>query len=401
MYKMARLFSYTFLCVFSAPGSVQGADKPYPHLHWQDGHRKANLDIGGALRANYRYEDWNTSNYRNPPHLRFDTVRVDASGYYHKFFFDTGFWFQDKRKYAVDRAFIGWRFNQQSNIQLGLPGKPFGLQPYPQFGWSYGIPFYLGFGVNAGSGVKYQYKNNDWSLDAAWFPWMEPENLRYAPEVGDYAALKNTVYASQHLQRNEKRDGLNLRLARAFHAGDWNNELGGSLALSRLYNNETGDNGMFWATGLHALANYGPWHLSSQVIRYSYSPKNPPGVRDDSILMGGNGLTPAYLIPAKATTGSLNLARDVDVGWGPVKKLRFYNDYSVLWKDKSGWSDSQMNTLGVQVFALPVMFWVDMTWAKNVNPWGGALNATGWTTTASPGSGKWYFRTNVNIGYYF
>jgi hypothetical protein len=40
----------------------------------------------------------------------------------------------------------------------------------------------------------------------------------------------------------------------------------------------------------------------------------------------------------------------VDVKWGGVSKLRFYNDYSVLWKDKSGWSDSQMNTLGVQVF---------------------------------------------------
>lgn len=31
------------------------------------------------------------------------------------------------------------------------------------------------------------------------------------------------------------------------------------------------------------------------------------------ILMGGNGLTPAYLIPSQATTAAINLARDVEV----------------------------------------------------------------------------------------
>jgi hypothetical protein len=296
---------------------------------------------------------------------------------------------------------VGYRLNDNNNITLGIPGKPFGLEPYPQFGWSYGIPFYLGFGVNAGSGVNYQYHDNNWSLDVAYFPWMAPENLRYAPEVGDYSRLKNTFYPSQHQQRNEKRDQVNVRIAREFRGGGWSNELGGSLALARLHNRETDDDGTFWAAGLHGMLHNGPWQLTSQVIRYQYDPKNPAGVSDDTILMGGNGLTPAYLIPAKGTTASLNLARDVDVKWGAVSKLRFYNDYSVLWKDKSGWQDSQMNTLGVQVFALPVMLWVDLSWAKNANPWGGALNATGWTSTESEGSGKWYFRTNVNIGYYF
>ncbi len=401
MHKAVRLFLYLSLCATSLAQSAWSADKPFPHLSWKDSDNDAGLEIGGALRANYRYEDWNTSIYRNPPRLRFDTVRVDASGYYQKLFFDAGFWFQDKRKYIVDRAFVGWRFNPQNNIQVGLPGKPFGLQPFPQFGWTFGVPFYMGFAMSAGGGIKYQYQNNDWSLDAAWFPWMEPGGARFAPDVGDYTELTNTMYASQGLQRNEKRDQVNLRLARTFKEGGWNNELGGSLAASRLYNNETGDNGMFWAAGLHGVANYGPWKLTTQVIRYSYSPKNPPGVSDDSILMGGNGLNPAYLIPAKATTGALNLARDVDVTWGAVKKLRFYNDFSVLWKDKRGWSDSQINTLGVQVFALPVMFWVDMSWAKNANPWGGSLSSTGWTSTSSPGSNKWYLRTNVNIGYYF
>ena len=44
--------------------------------------------------------------------------------------------------------------------------------------------------MSAGSGVNYQYHDNNWSLDVAYFPWMEPENLRYAPDVGDYDRLK-------------------------------------------------------------------------------------------------------------------------------------------------------------------------------------------------------------------
>ncbi|QGH63834.1 hypothetical protein [Serratia proteamaculans] len=391
------------------PASAKSVTKPevkksrpaFPHLHWQNEGNNKNIDIGGALRANYRYEDWGSSNYRNPPHLRFDTFRIDASGNYNEGFFDSGFWFQDRRKYAIDRAYVGYHLSGNSDLQLGAPFKPFGLQPYPQFGWSYGIPFYLGFGVNNGLGAKYQFHDHGWALDAAYFPRMMPADVRYAPEVGNFDDLKNTNYGSQHLQANEKRDQVNLRLAREFHQGDWNNELGASLAISRLYNHDSGNNGTYWATGLHALVNHDPWHLSTQVIRYSYDAQGPEGANNSVILMGGNGLTPAYLIPAQATTASINLARDVEVPWGPVKKLRFYNDYSVLWKDKDGGSDSKMNTLGVQVFALPVMVWVDLTWAQNANPWGGAENATGWTSTQSSGSNKWYFRTNLNIGYYF
>lgn len=261
----------------------------FPHLHWQSEDNNKNIDIGGALRANYRYEDWGSSNYRNPPHLRFDAFRIDTSGNYNEAYFDSGFWFQDHRKYAIDRAYVGYHLSGNSDLQLGAPFKPFGLQPYPQFGWSYGIPFYLGFGVNNGLGAKYQFHDNGWALDAAYFPRMMPAGVRYAPEVGNFDDLKNTNYGSQHLQANEKRDQVNLRLAREFHQGDWNNELGGSLAVSRLYNHDTGDNGTFWATGLHALVNHDPWHLSTQIIRYSYDAKGPEGANNSVILMGANG----------------------------------------------------------------------------------------------------------------
>jgi hypothetical protein len=261
-----------------------------------------------------------------------------VQGRYRQFNLDAGYWFQDRNKRAVDRAYLGYRFDERSDLQVGAPARPFGLLPYPQFGWSYHIPFFLGFGVNTGTGLKYGYKDSDWDFQAA----------------------------------------------------------------SRLYNATTDDNGSFWAAGAHGVFKNGPWTISSQAIRYEYDPKNPGGVSDDSVLMGGNGLTPVFLVAAKGSIGGLNVGYDVATPWlGPVKKVKLYNDYSRLWKEKSGWDDSQMYTAGIQFFALPVMAWLDFTWARNANPWGGAENGTGWTSTTSSGSNDWYFRTNLNIGYYF
>jgi hypothetical protein len=43
--------------------------------------------------------------------------------------------------------------------------------------------------------------------------------------------------------------------------------------------------------------------------------------------------------------------------------------------------------------------WARSSWARNANPYGGAENGSGFTS--SVGSNQWYYRTNVNIGYYF
>ena len=118
--------------------------------------------------------------------------------------------------------------------------------------------------------------------------------------------------------------------------------------------------------------------------------------------MGTNGLTPAYQIAAKASVVSFNIAYDVlTPDMGMLKKLRFYNDYSRMFKDESGWDDSQMYTAGVQFIAMPIMGWLDFTWGRNANPYGGAQNGTGFTSTSSSRSNDWVMRTNLNIGYYF
>ena len=375
--------------------------KPFPHISLRSDDGASSLDIGGALRMNYRDEDWETT--ENNGRFLFDTFRLDVQATHHNWFSDLGYWFQDDGKQSIDRGFVGYKFNEASNLQLGAPFKPFGLEPYPQFGWSYHLPFFLGYGVSAGAGIKYSYKDQDWNIQAGYFPRMLPSDIRYSPEVGRFADLDDNAIAFIHgRQDNEKRDQVNLRVARNFAGDGWKTEVGASLAGSRLYNATTKDDGDYLAGGLHAVINAGNWTVTTQGIRYEFDPKNPAGVSDASILMGANGLTPAYQIAAKASVVSFNVAYDMFTpNMGMLKKLRFYNDYSRMFKDESGWDDSQMYTAGVQFIAMPIMGWVDFTWGKNANPYGGAENGTGFTSTSSSRSNDWVMRTNLNIGYYF
>jgi len=377
------------------------AKKPFPHISWRSADGDASFDLGGALRTNWRDEHWDTS--ENHTRWLFDTMRFDLKAAYKKAFVDVNYWFYDLNKRSIDRGYVGYNFTSQSNVQLGLPFKPFGLEPYPQFGWSYHIPFFMGYGVSDGLGAKYSYKDKDWDVQLAYFPRMAPSGTRYSGEISRYADVKdNAVAFTQSGQDNEKRNQVNARVARTFSSGDWKTEIGASLAASQLYNETTDDNGSYWAGGVHTIINNGAWTATAEAIRYEYDPKNPNGVSKDSVLMGGNGLTPAYLIASKATLAALNIGYDIYTPkLGQLKKIKIYNDYSRMMKDKSGWDDSQMYTVGVQLFAMPIMAWVDLTWAKNANPYGGSENGTGWTSTSSVGSNQWYYRTNVNIGYYF
>ncbi|SPO68043.1 hypothetical protein [Pseudomonas sp. JV241A] len=387
----------------AAPDQPPAVKKPFPHIAWRSDDGQSSLDIGGALRVNYRDEHWDTT--ENNGRFLFDTFRLDVQATHKQLFSDVGYWFQDDGKRSIDRGYVGYRFNTNSNVQLGAPFKPFGLEPYPQFGWSYHIPFFMGYGVSAGTGLKYSYKDKDkdWDLQLGYFPRMLPSGIRYSPEVGRYSDLDdNAVAFTQSRQDNEKRNQVNARVARTFTGDGWKTEIGASLAAAELYNATTRDDGDYWAGGVHAIVNAGNWTVTSQAIRYEYDPENPDGVSNDSVLMGGNGLTPAYLIASKATIGSINVGYDIFTpSLGQLKKIKVYNDYSRMMKDKSGWDDSQMFTVGAQFLAMPIMAWVDFTWAKNANPFGGAENGTGWTNTNSVGSNDWYYRTNINIGYYF
>ncbi|MCU4577481.1 hypothetical protein KTJ34_08565 [Acinetobacter courvalinii] len=367
---------------------------------WQAADGLKSFEVGGFIRANYRDEHWESDN--NGKFL-FDNARLNLKGKYDQFYLDTSYAFQDDHKRSIEHAFIGYKPNADNEIQAGIIYKPFAIYPFPEHAWTFQIPFFLGFADSVAPGISWKHGADPYELTFAYMPVMSSGHIRYAPEAGSADDL-DYVLPVQQQYLNEKRNQVNIRLAKKINTAFGKQEFGFSSAYSQLHNKKTDRDGSYYALGLHALNHYNNWDFQTSLIHYQYDAKNPEGVDDDKILMQSNGLTPAYFIASEGTIGIFNMGytQPVSSKYFPnLKSVKFYNDYSVLKKGRSDWADSQMDTFGVQFNAMPFLIWVDGSVGKNVNVLGGAKNATGYTSTNSDYSNEWKFRWNINIGYNF
>ena len=390
------------LCTLFVMGSSSAQAKDDP-LVWKSADGTQSFKVGGVLRFNHRYEQWDASSNRGVGKLDFDIFRLDLKGKSDDVYLNASYLIQDQEKTSIEKAYLGYHLNAQQSIEAGFVYKPFAIYPYPQNGWTYHIPFFLGYGNNIAPGVNWNYNNQDWDIKLGYYPRMLESNLRYSPESATYDDLSENHLPFQAGYQNEKQNQLNSRIVRKFGNDEiGQHELGLSGAVAQLHNTLTDDDGGYYAFGLHSNSNYERWNLQSSVIHYQYDAKNPEGVNNDMTLMGANGLTPAYFIASEGTVASLNIAYTLPVqNMGKLKSIRFYNDYSYLDKERSDWASSQMNTTGAMFIASPFMVWADYSWGKNANIIGGATNGTGFTSASSENSDKWMYRVNLNLGFSF
>lgn len=372
-------------------------------LEWKSEDGANSFKVGGVVRFNHRYEQWDTSDNRGFGKLDFDIFRLDLKGKYGDFYLNASPIIQDQEFTSVEKAYVGYNIDQHQSIEAGLVYKPFALYPYPQNGWTYHIPFFLGYGNNIAPGVNWNFNNPDWDVKVGYYPRMLDADLRYSPESGTYDDFSENHLPFQAGYQNEKHNQFNARVVHKFNTESaGKHEVGLSGAVSQLHNKLTDDDGKYYAAAIHTNSTYDRWNLQSSIIKYEYDAKNPEGVNGDMTLMGANGLTPAYLIASEGTIASLNLAYTLPIkDMGKLKAIRFYNDYSYLDKERSDWASSQMNTTGAMFIASPFIVWADYTWGKNANIIGGASNGTGFTTATSINSDKWMYRVNLNIGFSF
>ncbi|MFP4585893.1 MAG: hypothetical protein ACLFN9_21175, partial [Desulfococcaceae bacterium] len=131
-----------------------------------------------------------------------------------------------------------------------------------------------------------------------------------------------------------------------------------------------------------------------QAAHHENDPKNPPGTDDDVVIMGA--FADSFPVAAEGALYLAGLSYDVPVEWGPINKLTFYNDYSILVKEEDGFEDSQINTLGALISANPVFTYIDLIMGKNMQYLGGPDDSL-----AAGEDGDWETRFNINVGYYF
>ena len=346
------------------------------------------IDIGGALRFNLGYQDFADASESKRGESGLDLFRLNVEGRLSNIIISAEYRYYPYM-HTIHHGWLGYEFQDESQLQFGINQVPFGLLPYAAHNFWFGVPYHVGLADDYDMGIKYQRSNGPWSIHLAFY---KNEELNDPTNLNRYSFDLVRVRVDE--QENEQVNQLNTRLAYTFGAGtDCEVEVGGSGQYSELYNHATDRSGDHWAAATHIDSRCGRWNLQLQGLRYSYDPSNPPGVSDDVVRVGA--FADSYDIASEADILVANLAYNFEPPWEQIDQIICYNDYSRLYKDIDGAVDSQINTLGCAVGSGPLFTYIDWIYANNM-PFFGENVSMG-----HGGVDEWRGRLNINVGFYW
>lgn len=92
-------------------------------LEWKSDDGTDSLKLGGVVRLNQRYEDWEGPN-RGFGKLHFDIFRVDLKGKFDDAYINASYMVQDQQKTSIEKAYVGYNLDANNSIEAGLVYKP-------------------------------------------------------------------------------------------------------------------------------------------------------------------------------------------------------------------------------------------------------------------------------------
>lgn len=351
------------------------------------------IHVGGAVRTQYSYEDYDDDNSDRVGDFDLDTIRFNFDGEIGDVILSAEYRFYQYMN-VVHHAWAGYDFNDTWHGRLGIFQVPFGVLPYNSHSYFFDTTYYVGLEDDYDTGFLVRRRSDDWDLDLAFLKndemggldgFVDNRSDRYSYDiVGERVAGEGT-FDSPSVGIAE-RDTFNGRLAYKFGSGDFSGEVGGSGYVGDL-EGSTGSVGDQTGNAIHFVGDYGRWNLQVQRAEYEYD------LDSGRELLAVGAYSFFDTIPSEATIYTANLAYSVPVDWGPVTNLTFYNDYSLM-TDKSGGlqDDTKMNVLGVAVSAGGLYTYIDYVTGENQPFIGGSLGQDGGDTN---------HRLNLNFGYYF
>ena len=400
------------------------------------------LTIGGAIRANYilgSYPDGGDGPTRggNGGAFALDTFRINVDLDYENLVGKLEYrWYPDPfnpgsgkpRTYSsysfFHTAWLGWDFNNGSQLQVGLNRVPFGPGPYGvSQSWFFDQHFYVGLADDMDLGVKFVTEIGNWDLDLAYYyssEWNGQgtsfDSTRYSYDAVEWTyaiAPDGTVDFNAPPNGYTERNQFNLRAIYNLDDAAIPTEIGTSLQYGQLKGRRT-DDGDHWAASIHMKNSWNNWLLASQLTRYKYNiDKNNLLNTDKLVPMGAYNFGWPAATDAWIPAVSLSyLYETQSIPW--LDSVRPYIEYSSIVKEDSDFSDSELFVLGAAWACNGWYIYTDAAWS-NGNNFVGSENkfglpepytnvyteAGGIGDWGANGNDYWNWRLNINLGYYF
>jgi len=349
------------------------------------------IKVGGAVRFQYSYEDYNEANRDRSGDFDFDVFRLDVNGSIGDVTVSAQYrWYQYMN--VVHHAYVGYQLSDEWQTQLGITQVPFGILDYNSNSFFFSSGYYAGLEDDFDTGISFIGKFDQHDVRFAFFKndelggidgYVDNRNDRYSYDVVGIRDIESEgIYGAPTIAMAES-NTLNARYAYAFNG---NTEVGVSLQHGDLAG-ITGSVGDRSAYAVHVKSQIDNIGIMFQFTDYKYDLDNG----SDFVAVGAYSFTDS--IPAEAKLYNLNLSYSMPVAIGPVTNLKFYNDINLM-TDKSGDfnQDTIMNVAGVAVSAGGIYSYIDLITAKNQPFIGGSMAGD---------TDNWNTRFNINIGYYF
>jgi len=345
------------------------------------------INLGGAVRVNYGYKDYNEASKDKGGDLTFDMAAIKFDGKKGDWGLAAEYRFTSSTDY-IKYGYGIYNIDPEWQLQFGINKVPFGNRDFISNSWWFGIPYYLGFEDDHDVGVKAVYNSGGWHTDLAFYKNAEygpTENKRYATDL-----YTGTINGTEY--NNEETNQVNVRQTYTAEHEGGSTTFGGSVQYGQIYNNKTGNTGDRYAAALHLDSSYNGWNLQLQAMQYEYDAADAV----DSNKIGVSVVSWQYEIASKGQAYSANIAKTFNTDWGSVK---CYNDFGLMTPDvdDSSYDNSMQNVTGCAVSAGPTYTMFDFVMGKNMT-----FSTANNDHVGLPEMGDdWDKRVNINFGYYF
>ncbi|MCC4834872.1 OprO/OprP family phosphate-selective porin [Shewanella sp. 10N.7] len=345
------------------------------------------INIGGAVRVNYAYRDYDESNKDKLGELDFDMAAIKFDGKKDDWGLAAEYRFTANTNY-IKYGYGYYDIDPNWQLQVGINKVPFGNPEFISNSWWFGLPYYLGFEDNHDVGIKASYDNNGWNTDFAFYKnpvYSATENKRYSASLFS-GEINGTEY------HNEETNGFNFRQTYTSEYEGGSTTFGGSAQYGQIYNSDTGNMGDRYAVALHLDSTYKGWNLQLQAMQYEYDAADSA----DDNKIGIAVVSWQYEIASKGQAYSANIAKTFATDFGSVK---CYNDFGLMTPDVAddSYDNSMQNVTGCAISAGATYTMIDFILGKNMT-----FSTANNDHVGLPEMGDdWDKRININFGYYF
>lgn len=382
------------------------------------------LKVGGAIRANYIYGDYASDGTGNPQrgdndgNFELDTFRVNLDYKRDQWLGKVEYRFYDGYNF-LHTGWVGYQFNPDSQLQVGVNRVPFGVGPYgPSNNYFFDMNYYVGLSDDMDLGAKYSTRLGDLNLDVAYYYRAEPKGLGNSRNSARYSydiVEEGTPYAYY-----KEVHQFNVRAIYPILGNSLPTDVGVSLQYGLLdADTRFAEDSSAYAGAVHSKTTLGNWALKLQLTRYDYDAKYKPGATNGGGLQLSNDLIAmgafdfAWPVATKGTIPAVALSYTWSAPVDFIDSITFYNDYSVLLKDGTSangtdFKDSTMNVTGMAIASGGWYIYVDYALSDGnlfIGNKGDSYSAV--YENASVGdfgadvNNAWEYRFNINFGYYF